>query len=135
MNRNLTSEEAIDALHVDFAEKLKDLVVLIETVLRHIRQLNQIVRKFTSNLQLQCVEAGRYVNDAIIYLIGIEQNENWRDPEKRIDALRKLGELTSPYAKPWGRLESYEQESWAILDSDISELFSVHPDEEGPMVM
>ena len=139
LNKNLTSEELMGALNGDFAEKKKDLVVLIETVLRHIRQLNQIVRKLYSNPQMPCGEAGRYAHDVIIQLIGIEQNVNpllplSPDQEKRIDALRKLGQLTSPYyTQLRGGLERNEQESWAVLDSDISELFSAHPDEEGPM--
>ena len=106
LGRSITWVEVMDALKMDIAEKKKDLVALVETFLRHIRQR----RKLAFNPRMQCVEAGRFVNDVIVYLIGIEQmNQNGRDRAKRIDALQKLGQLTSPYTEPRDVLEANEQ--------------------------
>ena len=127
LNRNLTWEQVMGALNVDYAEKKTDLVVLVETILRHTRQLNQIASKLLSNPHMQCAEAGRHVYDVINYLITMKHNENWRDREQRIDVLRKLAQLTSLYTQQRDGLESNEQELWAVLESYLSELFSLHP--------
>ena len=129
----------MEALKTDIVEKKKVLVALVESVLRYIRKMNEIVLRISPaepKKQLQCVSAGKFANFVIVQLIDIEQNEDYcEDRWKKIDGLMKLKKLTSPYVQPLTNWREHDQQLWAVLDSDTSELFSLHPDEEGPMEM
>ena len=129
----------MEALKTDIVEKKKVLVALVESVLRYIRKVNEIVLRICPAepiRQLQCVSAGKFANFVIVQLIDIEQNEDYcEDRWKKIDGLMKLKKLTSPYVQPLTNWREHDQQLWAVLDSDTSELFSLHPDEEGPMEM
>ena len=135
LDKNLTQEEVTEALKVDIAEKKKDLVDLLTTVLRYIRKVNEISLRICSTPKtLHCLQVIKYVNEVIVYLVHVEQKDHWVDYQKRVRELKKLSLLTSRYQCNWRAHDCDKELLWTALESKISELFAIHPADEGDPV-